>query len=61
MSLDHKTGHKGQFFKWKSIHHVKADKPSIDVWFVKIWFVQYFAEIQLFKYLESVCAKRNRL
>ncbi len=34
---------------------IHSNKLSIDVWFVRIG--QYLAEIQLFEYLESECAK----
>ncbi len=60
VTLDHKTSHKGQFFRnwdlyiiWKLIN-----KLSIAVWFVMIG--QYLAEIQLFENLESEGAKRNQ-
>ncbi len=57
--LDHKTSHKGNFFKniftatdsW-------INKLSIYAWFVKIG--QYLAEIQLFENLEPEGAKKSK-
>ncbi len=37
VTLDHKTSHKGQFFK--------IDKLSIDVWFVRIWLIYNYLKI----------------
>ncbi len=46
VTLEHKTSHKGQFFK-----------ISIDVWFM---IGQYLAEMQLFVNLESEGAKKSK-
>ncbi len=59
VTLDHKTSHKGQFFK---IEMYTSSESWIDVWFIRIG--QYLAEIQLFENLESEGAKKyweNRL
>ncbi len=53
MTLDHKTSHKGTFFKIEiyTQSDIWIDRLSIDVWFVRIG--QYLSEIQLFENLES--------
>ncbi len=60
MTLDHKTSHKGKFFKIKiyTSYERWINKRSIDVWFVMIG--QSLAEIQLFEYLESEGAKKSK-
>ncbi len=55
VTLDHKTSHKGQFFKIEIYTSFWINNLSIDVWFVMIG--QYLAEIQLFENLESEGAK----
>ncbi len=56
VTLDHKTSHKGPFFKIEVyITSSWINKLSIDVWFVMIG--QYLAEIQLFEHMESEGAK----
>ncbi len=59
VTLDHKTSHKCQFFEIEIYISSKSwiDKLSIDVWFVKI---EYLAEIQLFKHLESEGPKKSK-
>ncbi len=59
MILDHKTSHKGQFFKIEiyTSSESRINKLSIDVWFIRIG--QYLVEIQLFENLESEGAKKN--
>ncbi len=60
VTLDHKTSHKGTFFKIEMYHHLKLNnKLSIDVWFVMIG--KYLAEIQLFENLESEGAKKSNI
>ncbi len=58
--MDHKTSHKGQFFKIEIYAAPESwiIKLSIDVWFVMIG--QYLAEIQLFENLESEGAKKSK-
>ncbi len=60
MTLDHKTSHKGQFFKIEIYVSYESwiNKLSIDLWFVMIG--QYLAEIQLFENLESEGAKKSK-
>ncbi len=60
VTLDHKTSHKGQFFKIENYTSSESwiNKLSIDVWFVMIG--QYLAEIQLFENLESEGAKKSK-
>ncbi len=48
------TNHKGTFSKIK----IYTSAETIDVWFVMTG--QYFAEIQLFVYLESEGAKKSK-
>ncbi len=59
VTLDHKTSHKGQFFKIKIYTPSGSwiNKLCIDEWFARIG--QYMAEIQLFENLESEGAKKN--
>ncbi len=58
VTQDHKTSHKGQFFKIEiSSSDSRINKLSIGVWIVKIG--QYLAEIQLFENLESEGAKKS--
>ncbi len=58
--MDHKTSHKGQFFKTEiyNIFSIFKNNLSIDVWFVMIG--QYLVEIQLFVNLESEGAKKSK-
>ncbi len=60
VTLDHKTGHKGKFFKIEI--YISSEswirKLSIGIWFVMIG--QYLAEIQLFENLESEGAKNSK-
>ncbi len=58
--MDHKTSHKGQFFKIEFYTSSESwiNNISIDVWFVMIG--QYLSEIQLFEYLESEGAKKSK-
>ncbi len=51
VTLEHKTSHKGQFFKIEMYASSESwiNNLSIDVWFVMIG--QYLAEIQLFENL----------
>ncbi len=60
VTLDHKTSHKGQFFKIEMYTSSESwiNKLSINVWFVRMG--QYLAEIQLFENLESEGAKKNQ-
>ncbi len=60
MTLDHKSSHKGQFFKIEiyASSESRINNLSIDVWFVMIG--QYLAEIQLFENLESEGAKKSK-
>ncbi len=55
--MDHKTSHKGQFFKIEIYTSYESwiNKLFIDSWFVMIG--QYLAEIWLFENLESEGAK----
>ncbi len=57
MTLDHKTSHKGTFFKIEmyTSSERRIHNLSIDVWFVMIG--QYLAEIQLFENLKSEVQK----
>ncbi len=52
VTQDHKTSHKGQFFKIEIYTSPKSwiNKLSIDVLFVRIW--QYLAKMQLFENLK---------
>ncbi len=56
MTLDHKTSHKGTFFKIEIYTSPESwiNKFSIDV------IGQYLAEIQLFEKLESEGAKKSK-
>ncbi len=54
VTLDHKTSHKGKFFKIE----IYTLMLSIDVWFVMTG--QYLAKIQLFENLESEGAKKSK-
>ncbi len=60
VTLEHKTSHKGHFFKIVIYASSESwiNKLSIDVWFVMIG--QYLAEIQLFVNLESEGAKKSK-
>ncbi len=60
VTLDHKTSHKGTFFKIEiyTSANSRINNLSIDVWFVMIG--QYLAEIQLFENLESEGAKKSK-
>ncbi len=60
MTLDHKTSHKGHFFKIEIYTSSESwiNNLSIDVWFVMRG--QYLAEIQLFENLESEGAKKSK-
>ncbi len=61
VTLDHKTSHKGQFFKIEMYTSSESwiNKLSINVWFVRMG--QYLAEIQLFENLESEGAKKIKI
>ncbi len=51
MTLDHKTSHKGQYFLIGIYYIIGLNKPSVDLWFVRMG--QYLTDILLFEYLES--------
>ncbi len=57
-TLDHKTSHKGQFFKIEIYTSSESwiNTLSIDIWFIRTG--KYLVEIQLFEYLESESAKQ---
>ncbi len=60
MTLDHKTSHKGKFFKIEIYTSSESwiNKLVINAWFVRIG--QNLAVIQLFENLESEGAKKNQ-
>ncbi len=60
MTLEHKTGHKGQFSEIEIYTSSESwiNNLSIDAWFVMIG--QYLSEIQLFVNLESEGAKKSK-
>ncbi len=59
VTLDHKTSHKGRFYKTEIYTSSESwiNKLFIDVWSVGMG--QYFAKIQLFENLESEGAKKK--
>ncbi len=59
VAMDHKTSHKGTFFKIEIYTPSESwiNTFSIDVWFVRTG--QYLVEIQLFENMESEGAKKS--